>query len=293
MRYRVVDEVRRLVPVVRSCTLMRLSPSGYYAWRGRALSIREQENRGLLIQIRTIHRASRGTYGAPRVHAELRAQGVVVGRRRVARLMQQDGIKALRRRKRRVQAPSAPLEAIQANVLNRQFMPDRPGAVWTADITYLPTAEGWLYLAVVLDLYSRRVVGWSVRPSLAKELATSALKNAIEHQRPRPGLIHHSDRGSQYTSYEYQQMLRREGITISMSRSGSCHDNAPTESFFGTLKTEMHLRGDPFNSHAEARRGLFEYIEVFYNRQRRHSTLGYKTPMEFEQQYINRPTTAT
>ena len=146
-------------------------------------------------------------------------------------------------------------------------------------------------MAVVLDVYSRRVVGWSVRPSLAKELATSALKNAIEHQRPRPGLIHHSDRGSQYTSYEYQQMLRREGITISMSRSGSCHDNAPTESFFGTLKTEMHLRGDPFNSHAEARRGLFEYIEVFYNRQRRHSTLGYKTPMEFEQQYINRPTT--
>jgi len=206
--------------------------------------------------------------------------------------MHQDGIRALKRRKRRVQTPSAPLEAIRANVLDRQFMPDRPGAVWTADITYLPTAEGWLYLAVVLDLYSRRVVGWSARPSLAKELATSALQNAIHHQQPSPGLIHHSDRGSQYTSYEYQQMLRREGITISMSRSGSCHDNAPTESFFGTLKTEMHLRGDPFNSHAEAKRGLFEYIEVFYNRQRRHSTLDYQTPMEFEQQYINRQTTA-
>ncbi len=151
MRYRVVDEVRGLVPVVRACTFMRLSPSGYYAWRGRALSIREHENRGLLIQIQTIHRASRGTYGAPRVHAELRAQGVAVGRRRVARLMQQNGIKALRRRKRRVQAPSAPLEAIKANVLDRQFMPDRPGAVWTADITYLPTAEGWLRRFSIAD----------------------------------------------------------------------------------------------------------------------------------------------
>jgi transposase InsO family protein len=144
MRYRVVDEVRGLVPVVRACTLMRLSPSGYYAWRERPQSARERENRGLLIQIRTIHRMSRGTYGAPRVHAELRAQGTEVGRRRVARLMQQDGIRALRRRKRRVQTPSAPLEAIPANVLDRQFMPDRPGAVWTADITYLPTAEGWI-----------------------------------------------------------------------------------------------------------------------------------------------------
>ena len=157
---------------------------------------------------------------------------------------------------------------------------------------YLPTAEGWLYLAVVIDLYSRRVVGWAVRSSLAKELATSALKNAIQQRRPSRGLIHHSDRGSQYTSYEYQSLLRREGITISMSRSGSCHDNAPTESFFGSLKTEMFLRGDPFDSQAEARQAVFEYIEVFYNRQRRHSTLGYQTPMEFEQKYIKQQTTA-
>jgi putative transposase len=188
---------------------------------------------------------------------------------------------------------AAPLEAIQANVLDRQFAPKHPGAVWTADITYLPTAEGWLYLAVVIDLYSRRVVGWAVRPSLAKELTTSALKSAIEHQRPNPGLLHHSDRGSQYTSFEYQSMLRREGITISMSRSGSCHDNAPTESFFGTLKTEMFLRGDPFYSHDEARRAIFEYIEVFYNRQRRHSTLNYMTPVEYEKHYIEQHSSAT
>jgi len=285
-----VEEVRGSVPVARACALMQLSPSGYYDWRSRGISKREQENQRIIQRIKAIHRASRGTYGAPRVHAELRAQGIEIGRRRVARLMQQEGIKALRRRKRCHQTPAAPLEAIKDNVLDRQFAPERPGAVWTADITYLPTAEGWLYLAVVIDLYSRRVVGWSARPSLAKELTTSALSNAIEQHRPGSGLIHHSDRGSQYTSYEYQQMLRRAGMTISMSRSGSCHDNAPTERFFGMLKTEMHLRGDPFQSHEEAKRGLFEYIEVFYNRQRRHSTLGYKTPVEFEEQYINQQT---
>jgi transposase InsO family protein len=207
--------------------------------------------------------------------------------------MHDAGICALRRRRKRKTAPTAPLEAIRENVLDRQFAPEEPCTVWTADITYLPTAEGWLYLAVVIDLYSRRVIGWAVRSSLAKELAMSALKNAIQQRRPSRGLIHHSDRGSQYTSYEYQSLLRREGITISMSRSGSCHDNAPTESFFGSLKTEMFLRGDPFDSQAEARQAVFEYIEVFYNRQRRHSTLGYKTPMEFEQQYINQQTTAT
>lgn len=270
---------------------MRVSPSGYYTWRNRTASKREQEDRRLLVDIRTIHRASRGTYGAPRVHAELRAQDIVAGRHRVARLMREDGIKALRRRRKRVQKIETPLEAIQANVLDRQFMPDRPDAVWTVDITYLPTAEGWLYLAVVLDLCSRRIVGWSARPSLAKELATCALRNAIQQRRPNPGLIHHSDRGSQYTSYEYQQVLRSHGFTISMSRRGSCHDNAPTESFFATLKREMHLRGDPFESHDQARRALFEYIEVFYNRQRRHSTLGYLTPTEFEEQYIQQQST--
>ncbi len=287
-----MEAARGQVSVARACSVMGVSSSGYYAWRGRAESCRTSEDRRLVIEIRTIVRASRGTYGAPRVHAELRSRGFLVGRNRIARLMREEGIRAVRRRRKRPVTVPAPLEAIQANVLDREFRPERPDAVWTADITYLPTAEGWLYLAVMMDLYSRRIVGWSVRPSLAKELATSALETALRSRRPGRGLIHHSDQGSQYTSHRYQQLLRAHGIRISMSRRGQCHDNAPMESFFGRLKTEMHLRGDPFESHDEARRALFEYIEVFYNRQRRHSTIGYLTPAEYEERYIQRQSTA-
>lgn len=281
-----VEAVRGQVPVKSACGVMGVSPSGYYAWRSRSESRRQREDRRLKVHIRAVHRASRGTYGVPRIHAELCAQGLSIGRGRVARLMREEGLRAVRRRRRRIPAPAAPLEAVQANVLERAFAPERPDAAWAADITYVPTLEGWLYLAVVVDLFSRRVVGWSVRPSLAKELATSALENALRLRQPRPGLLHHSDQGSQYTSHRYQQLLRAYGAVISMSRRGQCLDNAPVESFFGTLKTEMHLRGDPFDSHAEARRALFEYIEIFYNRQRRHSTLGYRSPIEFEQHYI-------
>jgi len=222
------------------------------------------------------------------VHAELRAQGFRIGIRRTARLMREEGLQAIKRRRRRRQEASAPLEAVRDNLLDRQFMPERPDKAWVADITYLPTAEGWLYLAIILDLYSRRVIGWSLEPRLAKELTTKALEQAIRSRRPEPGFIHHSDRGSQYTSHTYQSLLRRYGATISMSRRGSCHDNAPAESFFGTLKTELYLRGDSFQSHTEARRAIFEYIEVFYNRQRRHSTLDYCTPTEFENHYFQK-----
>jgi transposase InsO family protein len=222
------------------------------------------------------------------VHAELRAQGFRVGIRRVARLMREEGLQAIKRRRRRRQEASAPLEAIPDNVLDRQFTPERPDKAWVADITYLPTAEGWLYLAVVLDLYSRRIVGYSVQSSMELVLVTDALEQAFRSRRPVPGLIHHSDRGSQYTSHTYQSLLRRYGVTISMSRRGSCHDNAPVESFFGTLKNELHLRGDPFETHEEARHAVFEYIEIFYNRQRRHSTLGYCTPTEFENHYFQK-----
>lgn len=287
-----MEAVRGQASVSRACTVIGVSPSGYYAWRGRTESTRQREDRRLKVHVRAVHRASRGTYGAPRVHAELLARGFSVGRGRVARLMQEEGIRAVIRRRRRRSEVQAPLEAVQANVLDRAFAPHRPDAAWAADITYVPTAEGWLYLAVVIDLFSRRVVGWSVRPSLAKELATSALENAFRLRRPGAGLIHHSDQGSQYTSHRYQQLLRARSVTISMSRRGQCHDNAPVESFFGTLKTEMHLRGDPFDSHDEAGRALFEYIEIFYNRQRRHSTLGYLSPSEFEQQYIQQQHTA-
>lgn len=281
-----VEAVRGRVSVQRVCSLMKVSPSGYYAWRQRGMSPRAKEDRLLVIEVCAITRQSRGTNGAPRFHAELRARGFGASLNRVTRLVRKEGIKAVRRRRRRPVASPAPLKAIQANVLDRAFTPERPNVVWTADITYLLTAEGWLYLAVVMDLYSRRIVGWTTRPSLAKELPVDALQAALLSRAPAPGLLHHSDRGSQYTSHRYQDLLRRNGVQISMSRKGQCHDNAPMESFTGTLKTEMHLRGDPFESHDEARRALFEYIEVFYNRQRRHSTLGYQTPAEFEQQYI-------
>ena len=192
-----VEAVRGQVSVKSACGVMGVSPSGYYAWRSRGESRRQREDRRLKVHIRAVHRASRGTYGVPRIHAELCAQGLSIGRGRVARLMREEGLRAVRRRRRRIPAPAAPLEAVQANVLERAFAPERPDAAWAADITYVPTLEGWLYLAVVVDLFSRRVVGWSVRPSLAKELATSALENALRLRQPRPGLLHHSDQGSQ------------------------------------------------------------------------------------------------
>ena len=288
-----MEEVRGLVPSQRACELVDVSKSGYYAWRTRSESNRTCQDRRLRIEIRAIFRESRGTYGSPRVTAELRARGHSCSEKRVARLMREEGIKAIRRRRRRTKGVEARLEAVHANVLDRDFSPVRPNVSWASDITYLPTAEGWIYLAVVLDLFSRRVVGWSLRPSLAKELTTDALVKAVKNRRPRRGLLHHSDQGSQYTSYRYQSLLRREGFTISMSRRGSCHDNAPVESFFGTLKNELHLRGDPFETHEEARRAIFEYIEIFYNRQRRHSTLGNQAPAEYEEEYFREQTTVT
>lgn len=269
------------------CRALGVSPSGYYAWRSRPASAREVEDRRLTVEVRAVHRESRGTYGAPRVHAELRARGVACSKKRVARLMREAGVTGKAPGRRRRTPASAPLAPVAENVLDRAFEPSAPNQAWTADVTQVWTGEGWLYLAVVLDLHSRRVVGWAARPSASRGLVVEALTNALRSRRPAPGLVHHSDQGSQYTSHEYQTLLRRYGLVASMSRRGNCHDNAPTESFFGTLKSEA-VHGRRFETQAEARSALFSYIETFYNTRRRHTSLGFLTPVEHEDRHHQR-----
>lgn len=259
------------------CRALAVSTSGYYAWRSRPESARVVEDRRLTVEIRAIHRESRGTYGAPRVHAELRERGVGCSKKRVARLMREGGVSGKAPKRRKYGEPAGPLAPVAENVLDRAFQPTAPDRAWTADITQIWTGEGWLYLAVVLDLYSRRVVGWATRPSLARVLAVEALQNALRTRRPPPGLLHHSDQGSQYTSHEYQTLVRRSGLVPSMSRRGNCHDNAPTESFFGSLKAEL-VHGRRFETHVELRSALFDYVETFYNTRRRHTSLGFLAP---------------
>ncbi|HEX8299362.1 MAG TPA: IS3 family transposase [Rubricoccaceae bacterium] len=267
-----------------SCVALGASVSAYYEWCGRALSDRDVEDRRLAVEVRAIHRESRQTYGARRVHAELLARGTACGRHRIGRLMREGGLVARGPKRKPPTATSqTPLTPVAENVLDRQFAPVAPDRVWTADITYISTGEGWLYLAVVLDLFSRRVVGWAVRPSLGRELATAAFSAALQDRRPRPGLVCHSDQGTQYTSSDYRALLRRHEVVCSMSRRGNCHDNAPTESLFGSLKTEC-VRGERFETHDEARAALFDYL-AFYNHRRRHSALGYQSPAEHERRH--------
>jgi transposase InsO family protein len=233
------------------------------------------------VHIAAIHEESRRTYGSPRVHAELRFRGRAVGLHRVERLMRAAGIRARRKRRFvRTTTPDASLP-VAPNVLDRDFQAHLPNRVWSTDITYLPTREGWLYLAVVEDLFSRRIVGWATATSLERALPLEALGMALALRVPAAGLLHHSDRGSQYASFDYQKVLELHGIRCSMSRRGNCLDNAPVESFFGTLKNE-HVHQCDFESVAAARAGVIDYIENFYNSRRRHSALGYRTPMEYE-----------
>lgn len=279
-----IEEERARRSVRAMCEALGVAPSAYYAWRARPESAKERADRRLLVEIRTVHRESGGTYGALRVHAELKARGVTCGKNRVARLMREHGVRARRPKRRPKAMPAAPLAPVADNVLARDFQPEAPNRAWVADITYIPTGEGWFYLSVVLDLFSRRVVGWSARPSLARALAVEALTRAVRDRRPKPGLVHHSDQGTQYTSTEYRDLLRRHGLVCSMSRRGKCLDNAPAESFFGTLKTEV-VHGRRFETQAEARSTLFAYLESFYNTRRRHSALGYLTPEEYERRH--------
>jgi transposase InsO family protein len=282
MKFGFVDEHRNLWPVRVICAALDLSASGYYAWRSRPESQRTCSNRALLQEIRQIHSESSGTYGSPRIHAALRRGGRRIGRSRIERLMRRAGLRGLAALPRRTRTTdSRHGYPIAPNRLGRNFVASRPGQVWLADLTYIPTGEGWLYLAAILDLRTRKIVGWSMRERLYTEIALEALNMAIERQRPMPGLIHHSDRGIQYAAEAYRLTLARYGITPSMSGKGNCLDNAPMESFFHTLKTErVHHR--VYANRGEARRDLFHYIEGFYNSHRLHSGLGYTSPAAFE-----------
>ncbi len=289
MRYVFIDRYRHLYPVLVMCNVLEVSSSGYYAWRGRPESRRSREDRELKAIIRSVFEESRQTYGSPRILDELRDQGIRCGRKRVARLMKEDQMvpKKARRFRRTTVAVSAHTKA--PNVLGREFKVDAPDTVWVGDITYLWTPEGWLYLAVLLDLFSRRVVGWAVSSRLGQDLVIAALGRALFERGGHEGLLHHSDRGCQYTSTDYQQKLKDNGLSVSMSRKGDCWDNAVAESFFATLKVEL---GDSFSSRQAAHDALFDYIEVFYNRQRRHTTNGGISPVEAETRFFVRTVAA-
>jgi putative transposase len=265
------------------CHVLEVSRAGFYAWLARPESPRAIRQAEVVEQIREAHRQSRRTYGSPRVHRALRAKGVACCENTVAKLMRRDGLRAANARRFVVRTTdSRHAHAIAENTLDRQFEPGEPDRVWVGDITYIATGEGWLYLAAVLDLGSRRVVGWATADHLRSELVERALGNALVQRRPSGPLLHHSDRGVQYACDDYQELIRDNGLDVSMSHKGDCYDNAVMESFFGTLKQELVHRED-YSTREEARRSLFEYIEVFYNRQRLHSTLGYLTPVQYEE----------
>lgn len=284
MKFRFIEDHRDIWPVRVMCAALEVSRSGYYAWRGRRESLRAADNRVLLAAIRRVHADHRGRYGAPRIQAALRAEGHSVSRGRVERLMRRHGIRAIsQRRFRVVTTDSNHSLPIADNLLDQTFLATRPNQIWLADITYIPTDEGWLYLATVLDLFSRKVVGWAMRDHMRQELTIAALTMAIQRQRPAPGLIHHSDRGSQYAAGGYRQVLDAANMVQSMSRKGNCWDNAPMESFFHTLKTEL-VHHAAYATREAAKRDLFAYIEGYYNRLRIHSALGYITPEQAELQ---------
>jgi len=282
MRYQFIEEHGNDYPVTLLCRVMQVARSGYYAWRNKPLSLRKVADMVLLQHIVDIFEAGRQTYGSTRIQGILVDQGISCGRERVARLMQAASLKPKTRRPFRVMTTDSKHQLpVAANQLDQDFTADGPDQKWTTDITYVATTEGWLYLAVVLDLYARRIVGWAMSDSLQRQLVIDALQMAIIARRPAPGLLHHSDRGSQYASYDYQALLTRAQMVSSMSRKGNCYDNAAVESFFGTLKTELVYQRQ-YATRAEARADIFEYIEVFYNRVRCHSALGYKSPVRFE-----------
>jgi putative transposase len=282
VRFAFIRDHDRQFPVDLMCQVLDVSRSGYYAWRDRPRSQQAQREAELVEQIREIHTASRGNYGSPRVWFELAKRGVRCSQNTVARLMRQYGIRSKTKRRFVVRTTDSRHDhPVAANRLNRQFEQPLPNQAWAADITYIPTAEGWLYLAAVIDLCSRKIVGWSTADHLRAELVCDALQMAVTHREPTDKLLHHSDRGVQYACDDYQGLLSRHGMIPSMSRTGNCYDNAVMESFFGTLKTEL-IHHETYATRAEAQLALFDYIEVYYNRQRRHSTLGYMTPAEFE-----------
>jgi putative transposase len=289
--YRFIDAEKTSYPVSALCRVLGVSRSGYYDWKDRPPSNRDRENATLTERIREVHHRSRGTYGYPRVHAELRALGVRCNRKRVARLMRKDGLRGCMRGPRRKHTTRQdPLAVAAPDLVERNFVAMGPNKLWTADITYVPTDEGFLYLAFVLDVYSRRVVGWAMANYLRSELVAAALEMAIGRRNPPAGLIHHSDRGAQYTALSFGKKLEEAGIVPSMSRVGSALDNAISESFVSTLKSEIGVRRYP--TRQAARASVFEFVELFYNRVRRHSSLGYLSPAEYEQAILKEATVA-
>lgn len=285
MRYRCLLAEEAHFPVRMMCHRLQVSRSGFYAWRKRPESKRRRQDRKLVVEIQAVHEENRRVYGSPRIHAELRARGHRAGHNRVARLMRENGIQARGKRRFSQTTDSHHRLPVAPNVLGRDFVCDRPNQKWAGDITYLWTREGWLYLAVLLDLYSRHVVGWAASSRIDGSLTLRALKMAICARSPVAGLLHHSDQGKQYACQVYRGILKGHGIQCSMSRKGDCWDNAMVESFIGTLKTEIAHHAD-WRNRLEAVSDLFKYLEVFYNRKRRHSALGFLSPAEYEKRAL-------
>jgi transposase InsO family protein len=280
VRFTLVDQAKEAFPVHRLCDVLAVSQSGYFAWKNRPASERQHQDMVLLAHVRSSFTLSNGTYGSPRMTRELRDNGLVVGRRRTARLMRENHLVARQKRRFKRTTDSEHQWPVAPNLLEQDFSATRPDEKWGADISYVWTREGWLYLAVIIDLFARRVVGWATSERLHRDLALAALRKALATRRPAAGLIHHSDRGSQYCSIDYQAMLKKHGVLISMSGKGYCYDNAMVETFFKTLKSEVVWR-TVFDTRAEATRTIGAYIDQFYNPTRRHSALDFMSPVHY------------
>ena len=287
MKFAFIHEKKERWPVETMCDVLSVSHSGYYAWRDRPPAPRTLSDALLVVDIKAAYVIGRGNYGSPRVQRELRKRDKRVGQKRVERLMRREGIRAKRRRKFRVTTDSNHAQPIAPNVLNRDFTVELPNTAWVTDVTYVWTHQGWLYLAAILDLCSRRVVGWAAGANNDRQLALDALQRATTDRQPRDGMLHHSDRGSPYASADYRAALNALGIVASMSRKGDCWDNAVAESFFATIKGEM-IEHEDFQTRAEAIAAIADYIDGFYNVQRMHSSIGYVSPIEFELNLISR-----
>lgn len=281
MKFALIDAEKANFPIGFMCRQLGVSRSGYYAWQGRAPSNREVEDRRLAIDVAAAFRASKGRYGSPRVHADIKAQGTPVARKRVERIMREQGLRARKTRQFKRTTQSDHSERIAPNILDRNFQQPGPNTAWVTDITYIRTGEGWLYLVAILDLFSRRVVGWDTSDRLDADFCCSALRKALKERQPAPGLVLHADQGVQFASEAFRSQLESWEGVLSMSRRGNCWDNAVAESFWSTVKAEL-VEESVFITRASARAALFEYIEAFYNRRRRHSRLAYRTPVEHE-----------
>lgn len=284
MRYAFIRDSGLPYPLARQCRILGVSMSGYYAWRRRGETAKQREDARLLGRIRAVHAKSRATYGSRRIHDELRSAGETVGRYRIARLRREAGMWCSQRRRFKATTDSGHRLPVAPNLLPHAAAIGAPNRVWVSDITYIATGEGWLYLAAIVDLYTRELVGWAMDRHMSRSLAIKALRMAWWRKQPPGGLLHHSDRGSQYASFDYQGMLKGYGMRASMSRKGNCYDNAAAESFFATLKKEL-VHQSRFATREQAKEAIFEYIEVFYNRLRRHSKIGNLAPVEFERRY--------